>query len=202
MQVRVFSPRRKPITTEVAADETFGAIRSRLGKELGIAGERGLILHQGQTVPARLRACEPSCSSMHRLLCAGLAAVSALFDPARACQVKDDEPASVRLQGAEEVMAIACVNTDEGSLPPHLSNLTRRLRQVIFFMEIAEPPKRARAGAGNAFAGPGMFGMPGGRGSGGMPTASSGAAGLAAQLMQRMQQAQQQPQGGPAQVSL
>jgi hypothetical protein len=127
---------------------------------------------------------------------------AALFDPAPACQVKDDEPASSRLQGTEEVMAIACVNTYDGSLPSHLSNLTRRLRQVIFFMEIAEPPKRARAGAVNSFAGPGMFGMPGGRGSGGMPAASSGAAGLAAQLMQRMQQAQQQPQGGPAQVSL
>ena len=68
MQVRVFSPRRKPIITEVAADETFGAIRSRLGKELGIAGERGLILHQGQPVPARLRAFEPSCSCTRRPL--------------------------------------------------------------------------------------------------------------------------------------
>ena len=54
MQVRVFSPRRKPITTEVAADESFGSIRMRLGKELGIAGERGLILHQGETVTGSL----------------------------------------------------------------------------------------------------------------------------------------------------
>ena len=68
-------------------------------------------------------------------------------------------------------------------------------------MEVADPPKRARVGGGNAFSGPGMFGMPGGRGSGpGMPAGSSGAAGLAAQLMQRMQQAREQPQGGPAQV--
>ena len=50
MQVKVFSPRRKHITCEVAQGESFGAIRARLGKELGIPIERGLILHQGETV--------------------------------------------------------------------------------------------------------------------------------------------------------
>ncbi len=50
MQVRVFCPRRKPITCEVVAGETFGALRARLGKELGVAGERGILLHQGEQV--------------------------------------------------------------------------------------------------------------------------------------------------------
>ena len=50
MQVRVFSPRRKPITCEVGAEETFGALRARLGKELGVAGERGILLHHGEQV--------------------------------------------------------------------------------------------------------------------------------------------------------
>jgi len=65
MQVRVFSPRRKPITTEVGAGETFGGIRTRLGKELGIAGERGLILHRGETVPTPSRAREPPARPLH-----------------------------------------------------------------------------------------------------------------------------------------
>ena len=68
MQVRVFSPRRKPITCEVGAEETFGALRARLGKELGVAGERVILLLHGE-------------------------------------QVKDDVPASSRLEGAEEVRA-------------------------------------------------------------------------------------------------
>ena len=49
--VRVFSPRRKdPITCEVCAGETFGALRCRLSKELGIAGDRGLLMHHGEHV--------------------------------------------------------------------------------------------------------------------------------------------------------
>jgi hypothetical protein len=50
MQVRVFSPRRKPITCQLVAGETFGALRARLGKELGVAGERGILLHHGEQV--------------------------------------------------------------------------------------------------------------------------------------------------------
>jgi hypothetical protein len=50
MQVRVFSPRRKPITCELVAGETFGTLRARLGKELGVAGERGILLHHGEQV--------------------------------------------------------------------------------------------------------------------------------------------------------
>ena len=133
-------------------------------------------------------------------------------------QVKDDEPASSRLQGSEEVVTLSRDKTLlfhtamprrlTGEASPEVSSSAvlradTLCRQVLFFMEITDPPKRARASR-NAFAGPGMFGMPGGRG-GGMLPGNPAAAGLAAQLMQRMQQAQQQArqpaQGGSAQVS-
>lgn len=48
--MRVFSPRRKPTTCEVAASETFGSIRARLAQELNIPGDRGFLMHQGEAV--------------------------------------------------------------------------------------------------------------------------------------------------------
>ena len=126
MQVTVYSPRRKPLTTEVAAGETFGALRARLGAELGAAPERGLLLHHGE-------------------------------------QVRDDEPAGSRLHSAAE---------------------------VLFYLEVVDPPKRTAERRG------GLFGMPVGRGAGrGMP-GNSAAASLASSLMQRLQQAQQPGAGG------
>ena len=90
-------------------------------------------------------------------------------------QVKDDEPASSRLQGSEEVVTLSRDKTLlfhtamprrlTGEASPEVSSSAvlradTLCRQVLFFMEITDPPKRARASR-NAFAGPGMFGMPG-----------------------------------------
>ena len=101
-------------------------------------------------------------------------------------QVKDAEPASNRLQSAEEVcFFVVCSKCHPSVL--HQLFTDARLKQVLFFMEVADPPKQQLRKATAQFGG-----IPGGRGSGrGMPMGgSSDAANLAASLMQRMQQAQ------------
>ena len=58
------------MTCEVAADETFGALRARLSKELGIADGRGFLMHHGEAVRTNERtsvACVLVCNDLrHR----------------------------------------------------------------------------------------------------------------------------------------
>lgn len=153
MQVRVFSPRRKPITTEVGAGETFGGIRTRLGKDLGIASERGLILHRGETVSAA-RACETRARLLHApcnqsaaparlalLFCTSRSTrvlpqtVACVRSPDVCCsQVKDDEPASSRLQGSEEVVTLP-------GLKPALAHCNAAVRERARPRK-SRPPRR------------------------------------------------------------